>query len=71
MDVEILFADGTFGCTTTREITVSCTWDADGGMAQGRNALPNAFDGNGDDSNKSATSSSARRSKDLRLLKTV
>ena len=52
MDVEILFADGTFGCTTTREITVSCTWDADGGMAQGRNALPNAFDGNGADSNK-------------------
>ena len=52
MDVEILFADGTFGCSTTREITVSCTWDADGGMAQGRNALPDAFDGNGDDSNK-------------------
>ena len=52
MDVEILFADGTFGCTTTREITVSCTWDADGGMAQGRNALPDAFDGEGTDSNK-------------------
>ena len=54
MDVEILFADGTFGCTATREITVSCTWDADGGMRTGRNALPDAFDGNGDDSNKSA-----------------
>ena len=52
MDVEILFADGTFGCTATREITVSCTWDADGGMAQGRNALPDAFDGEGTDSNK-------------------
>ena len=52
IDVEILFADGTFGCTTTREITVSCTWDADGGMAQGRNALPDAFDGEGTDSNK-------------------
>ena len=43
-DVEILFADGTFGCSTTREITITCTWDADGGMAQGRNALPNAAD---------------------------
>ena len=53
-DVEILFADGTFGCTTTRMITVTCEWDADGGMRTGRNALPNAFDGNGDDSNLSA-----------------
>ena len=52
MDVEILFADGTFGCTATREITVSCMWDADGGMAQGRNALPDAFDGNGTGINK-------------------
>ena len=42
-EVEILFADGTFGCSTTRTITVTCEWDADGGMAQGRNALPNAF----------------------------
>ncbi len=43
-DVSILFADGTFGCSTTRDITVTCEWDADGGMAQGRNALPEAAD---------------------------
>ena len=43
-EVEILFADGTFGCSTTRMITVTCEWDADGGMAQGRNALPDAAD---------------------------
>ncbi len=42
-DVEVLFADGTFDCSTTRMVTVTCTWDADGGMAQGRNALPSAF----------------------------
>ena len=50
-DVTILFADGTFGCSTTRDITVTCTWDADGGMAQGRNALPDSFIGQGDTSN--------------------
>ena len=38
--VTITFTDGTFGCTAERDITVSCTWNADGGMAQGRNALP-------------------------------
>ena len=43
-DVEIVFADGTFGCSTTRAITVTCKWDADGGMTQGRNALPMAAD---------------------------
>ena len=43
-DITILFADGTFGCSTTRDVTITCTWDADGGMAVGRNALPNAFD---------------------------
>ena len=42
-DAEVLFADGTFDCSTTRMVTVTCTWDADGGMAQGRNALPSAF----------------------------
>ena len=42
-DVEVLFADGTFGCSTTRMVSVTCTWDSDGGMAQGRNALPSAF----------------------------
>ena len=50
-EVTILFADGTFGCSTTRDITVTCTWDADGGMAQGRNALPDSFIGQGDTSN--------------------
>ncbi len=51
-DVTITFADGTFGCTATQDITVTCTWDADGGMAQGRNALPTAavnFDNDPDD----------------------
>ena len=43
-DVTILFADGTFGCSTKRDVTISCTWDADGGMAQGRNALPDSLD---------------------------
>ena len=42
-DAEVTFADGTFGCSTTRMVSVTCTWDADGGMAQGRNALPSAF----------------------------
>ena len=50
-DVTITFADGTFGCTTTRDVTITCMWDADGGMAQGRNALPDSFIGQGDDSN--------------------
>ena len=49
-----LFADGTFGCTTTRDITVTCEWDADGGMRTGRNALPNEFNSSGDDANVSA-----------------
>ena len=34
-DVTVTFADGTFGCSTTRDVTITCTWDADGGMAQG------------------------------------
>ena len=50
-DVTVLFADGTFGCTTTRDVTVTCMWDADGGMAQGRNALPSEFIATGTDSN--------------------
>ena len=52
-DAEVLFADGTFGCTTTRMVTITCEWDADGGMAQGRNALPDSFIGAGATSNKS------------------
>ena len=50
-DVTILFADGTFGCSTTRDITVTCTWDADGGMAVGRNALPTEYDLDSDATN--------------------
>ncbi|MCY4671240.1 MAG: hypothetical protein OXC29_25035, partial [Rhodococcus sp.] len=40
----ITFAALTFGCERSRDITVTCKWDADGGMAQGRNALPDAAD---------------------------
>ena len=29
-DFEVLFADGLFGCTTTRPVTISCVWDAQG-----------------------------------------
>ena len=50
--VTITFADGTFGCSTARDVTVTCTWDADGGMAQGRNALPSEFSASGADENK-------------------
>ena len=32
MDVEILFGSGTYGCTTTRTVAVSCTWDAQGNV---------------------------------------
>ena len=32
-DFEVLFADGLFGCTTTRTVTVSCVWDAQGQLA--------------------------------------
>ena len=42
-DAEVKFADGTFGCSTTRMVSITCTWDSDGSMAQGRNALPSAF----------------------------
>ena len=28
MDFPILFVDGTFGCETTRNVTVTCTWDS-------------------------------------------
>ncbi len=42
-DATITFADGTFGCSTTRDVTITCNWDSDGSMAQGRNALPSTF----------------------------
>ena len=32
-DYEILFADGTFGCSTTRMVTIECEWDAQGLLA--------------------------------------
>ena len=35
-DFEVLFADGTFGCTTKRMVTISCEWDADGEMGRYR-----------------------------------
>ena len=30
MDYDVLFADGIFGCSTTRPVTISCEWDAQG-----------------------------------------
>ena len=39
-EVEVTFADGTFGCEASRMVSITCEWDADGGMARGRNALP-------------------------------
>ena len=50
-DATILFASGTFGKTTTRDVTITCQWDADGGLSVGRNAAPNHFIAGGDDSN--------------------
>ena len=35
-DYEVLFEDGLFGCKTTRAVTVSCEWDADGQMGRYR-----------------------------------
>ena len=66
----VKFTDGTFNCMAEREVTISCEWDADGGMAQGRNALPDDFDA-ATNLRITPTSSSARRSKDLRLLRFV
>ena len=39
-DAEVKFADGTFGCSTTRTVSITCTWDADGGMADGPEPSP-------------------------------
>jgi len=33
-DYEVLFADGVFGCTTTRMVTISCEWDAQGELGK-------------------------------------
>ncbi len=35
-DYEVLFADGLFGCTATRMVTISCEWDADGELGRYR-----------------------------------
>ncbi|MDE0473449.1 MAG: hypothetical protein OXI50_02725, partial [Gammaproteobacteria bacterium] len=35
-DYEVLFADGLFGCTEKRMVTISCEWDADGEMGRYR-----------------------------------
>ncbi|MYE44334.1 MAG: hypothetical protein F4X79_09975 [Acidobacteria bacterium] len=35
-DYEVLFADGLFGCTTKRMVTISCEWDANGEMGRYR-----------------------------------
>ncbi len=32
MDYDILFGDGVYGCETTRTVTISCEWDAQGMM---------------------------------------
>ena len=32
MDFEVFFTDGTFGCETTREVTVTCEWDSQGDL---------------------------------------
>ena len=50
-DAEILFAAGTFGCTTTRMVTVTCEWDASGEMSVGRNRAPNHFIATGGNKN--------------------
>ena len=50
-DGELLFASGSFGCTTTRTVAVTCEWDASGEMKVGRNRAPDHFIAGGDDSN--------------------
>ena len=32
MDYDVTFADGVFGCSTTRMVTITCSWDAQGGI---------------------------------------
>ena len=51
-EVEVKFTDGTFGCEASRMVSITCEWDADGGMARGRNALPETFTGAGDANNQ-------------------
>ena len=30
---DLLFVDGTFGCSTTRNVTITCTWNANHDIA--------------------------------------
>ena len=48
----VTFADGTFGCKSTRDVALKCTWDADGSMAPARTALPETFDEDNSNSQK-------------------
>ena len=50
-DGEVLFASGSFDCTTTRPVSITCEWDADGGLSAGRNRAPDHFIALGDDKN--------------------
>ena len=38
---DVLFADGTFGCSTTRSVTITCSWDAQGQQANNPPDNPN------------------------------
>ena len=40
---DIIFADGTFGCSTTKSVTITCSWDAQG---QQKSNPPDEPDGN-------------------------
>ena len=48
---EVLFASGSFGCTTTRAVSVTCEWNAAGGLSAGRNAAPDHFTASGTGNN--------------------
>ena len=40
-DFEVSFADGIFGCTTTRPVTINCEWDAQGLLKSNPPDTPN------------------------------
>ncbi len=41
MDYDVLFGDGIFGCETTRTVTISCEWDAQGLLPANPDDTPN------------------------------
>ena len=41
---DIAVADGTFGCTDTISVTVTCEWDAQGEIKQARGSAAARFD---------------------------